>query len=72
MENDYHDMTDRKAHENWIRRECFELAAKNRPFSSLKSTIKRAKEIEKYILDQRPADVVKLVGKEDKNASTSF
>lgn len=70
MENDYHDMTDRKAHENWIRRECFELAMKKHPLKPIRKIVEAAKEIEKYVLDQRPCDVVKLV-KEDSNAAAS-
>lgn len=62
--SDHDNMT---MHRNWIRRECFDLAFRMNRFSSVEKTIERAKEIEKYVFDQRPAEIVQLVGR-DKDA----
>lgn len=61
MTKTYHEDTDQKAHEEYIRVECLELALKRYPDKPFPELVEHAKEIEKYIFGRYPADVVKLV-----------
>ena len=60
-EDSYHEYTDHKAHKEYIRSECFDLALKRHPDKSITEITEAAKEIEKYIFDRVAAPVVKLV-----------
>ena len=57
MTKSYHDDTDQKAHSEYVRIDCFTLAMKRYPYLSIPELVETAREIEKYIFDQRPCPV---------------
>lgn len=60
MTEDYHEWTDPKVHENWLRHGCMELAIQRAPTKSVAKLIEDAREIEKYVAAQTPAPVLRI------------
>ena len=56
-------MKEEVAHLNWVRADCFQKAMEHNKFAKIDKIIRKAKEIERYVLDKKDADVIQLVDK---------